>query len=69
MYVFDAKIVAADSSYLAAGRFVFHRDPGSEIAFAIPETAIVAVEVNEGVTHLRPVLQARRRGDGFFEGR
>ena len=67
MYVFDARIVAADSSCLAAGRFVFHRDPDSEMAFAIPETTIVAVEVNERVIHLRPVLQATRRRDGFFE--
>jgi hypothetical protein len=67
MYVFDAKIVAADGSCLVAGRFVFHRDPDSEIGFAVPETTIVAVEVNERVTHLRPVLQATRRVDGFFE--
>jgi hypothetical protein len=67
MSVFDAKIVAADGSCLATGRFVFHRDPGSEIGIAIPVTTIVAIEVNEGVTHLRPVLKATRRGDGFFE--
>ena len=38
MYMFDAKIVAADGSCLVAGRFVFDRDPDSEIAFAVPET-------------------------------
>jgi hypothetical protein len=67
MYLFDAKIVAADNSGLTAGRFVFHPDPDSEVAFAVPETAIVAVEVNERVTHIRPVLQATRREDGFFD--
>jgi hypothetical protein len=67
MYLFDAKIVAADNSGLTAGRFVFHPDPDSEIAFAVPETAIVAVEVNERVTHIRPVLQATRRWDRFFD--
>ncbi len=67
MYLFDAKIVAADNSGLAAGRFIFHPDPDSEISFAVPETAIVAVEMNEGVTHIRPVLQATRRWDGFFD--
>ncbi len=67
MYLFDAKIVAADNSGLAAGRFIFHPDPDSEISFAVPETAIVAVEVNERVTHIRPVLRATRRWDGFFD--
>lgn len=67
MYLFDAKIVAADNSGLTTGRFVFHPDLNSEIAFAIPETAIVAIEVNERVIHIRPVLQATRRGDGFFD--
>jgi hypothetical protein len=67
MYLFDAKIVAADNSGLTTGRFVFHPDPDSEITFAIPETAIVAVEVNEWTIHIRPVLQATRRRDGFFD--
>jgi hypothetical protein len=39
MYLFDAKIVAADGSGLAAGRFAFHRDLDSEISFSIPEYA------------------------------
>ncbi len=67
MYLFDAKIVAADGSGLAVGQFVFHRDLDSEISFAIPKTTVIAVEVNERVTHIRPVLQATRREDGFFE--
>ena len=61
MYLFDAKIVAVDGSVLTAGRFAFLPDPDSEIGFAIPETAIIAVEVNERVMYIRPVLQATQR--------
>jgi hypothetical protein len=65
MYVFDAKIVAADNAALIAGIFVFHPDPDSESTYSNPSATLIAVEINEQVTHIRPVAHAKRRVDGF----
>lgn len=66
MYLFDARIVAANGAALADGRFSFLPDADNQVELVVPDGDQVAVEIDERVVCIRLVQRAERKADGFF---